>query len=90
MIFRFLFLLAVFWVVSRLLRSLFAPTSRRPGPGYGPRRPREQAGGPRPAGGELVQDPQCGVYIPKETALRSGDAYFCSEECRSAHRARRS
>jgi len=34
---------------------------------------------------ELVQDPQCQTYIPKETALRAtidGKVYyFCSQKC---------
>ncbi|MBW2039488.1 MAG: YHS domain-containing protein [Deltaproteobacteria bacterium] len=34
---------------------------------------------------ELVQDPQCHTYIPKETALKAqinGEVYyFCSREC---------
>jgi uncharacterized protein len=34
---------------------------------------------------EMVQDPQCHTYIPKETALRTtidGEVYyFCSQEC---------
>ena len=34
---------------------------------------------------ELVQDPYCQTYIPKNTALRARiageDIYFCSEEC---------
>ena len=43
-------------------------------------------GGPIVQGGELVQDPQCGVYVPKETAVKGrGGAYFCSEACREAH-----
>ncbi len=38
-----------------------------------------------PADKELVQDPHCHTYIPKETALRAtidGEVYyFCSQEC---------
>jgi len=34
---------------------------------------------------EMVQDPHCQTYIPKETALRAtigGEAYyFCSQKC---------
>ena len=34
---------------------------------------------------EMVQDPQCHTYIPKETTLRTiidGEVYyFCSQEC---------
>ena len=49
---------------------------------------------PRGAGGsaqgeEMVPDPQCGVYIPKSSALtaRQGgrQLYFCSEECRKKY-----
>ena len=37
-------------------------------------------------GGELVQDPHCGVYIPREGAVRGRDGtHFCSESCRFAH-----
>ena len=38
-----------------------------------------------PPANEMVQDPQCNTYIPKETALRTtidGEVYyFCSQEC---------
>lgn len=58
-------------------------------PGLGPRGTGSRPGG---AGGksanvdELVEDPQCGVYIPKETAVfnRRGIP-FCSKECMDAH-----
>lgn len=87
---RLLFLFAVAWVVSRLLRGLASPAPRRPHAGPA-RSPGVRPGGPRPQGGELVQDPHCGVYVPKETAVRGADgASFCSEECRRAHEAGRS
>ena len=39
---------------------------------------------------ELVQDPHCHTYIPKETALRaiiSGEIfYFCSQNCLDEYR----
>ena len=42
---------------------------------------------------ELVQDPHCHTYIPKETALKatiSGEVfYFCSQECLDAYKAGR-
>lgn len=45
-----------------------------------PRRPAERIGG------TLVQDPQCGTYLPKDRALAvtSGGTthYFCSDRCR--------
>lgn len=78
MLIRFLLLLLVVWAVSKVLRSLSQPVTR--GPAAGPRRP-----GGRVSGGELVQDPHCGVYVPRETALRGADGgYFCSETCRDA------
>ncbi|MBN2720276.1 MAG: YHS domain-containing protein [Proteobacteria bacterium] len=37
-------------------------------------------------GEEMVQDPQCGVYVPKSRAIamtrRGKQLYFCSEECK--------
>ena len=30
----------------------------------------------------LVKDPVCGTYVPQANAIRAGDQFFCSEECR--------
>ncbi|MCC6163896.1 MAG: TRASH domain protein [Acidobacteria bacterium] len=39
--------------------------------------------------GTLVQDPVCGTYVLQDRALSmrtpTGDAFFCSERCRSAY-----
>jgi YHS domain-containing protein len=39
--------------------------------------------------GQMVKDPQCGMYVASSLALslRSGEEvhYFCSEECRDAY-----
>jgi hypothetical protein len=47
---------------------------------------RGQAGSPERIGGRLVQDPQCGTYIPEERAITYGRGdraqHFCSEQCR--------
>ena len=46
------------------------------------------ARGPRPArrprieGGDTVRCARCGLYLPRDEALRDGDDYYCSE----AHR----
>ena len=36
---------------------------------------------------ELVQDPSCGVYIPRREAIRhrvgKKEVFFCSEECKN-------
>ncbi|NOY44533.1 MAG: hypothetical protein GXP50_03645 [Deltaproteobacteria bacterium] len=78
MLIRLLFYGVLIWLVVRLVKGL------KPKPRVQPR--------PRPApgraiqGGELVQDPHCGVYVPKESAVPGpGGAYFCSEACRDAH-----
>ena len=40
-------------------------------------------------GEEMVRDPQCGVYVPKSSAVSGGRAgrnlYFCSAECRKKY-----
>jgi len=42
-------------------------------------------------GEEMVKDPQCGVYLPKSSAvscrLNGKSLYFCSEECREKYKA---
>ena len=41
-----------------------------------------------PSQGEsMVLDPHCKSYVPKNEAYRSGDNYFCSEECARAYAA---
>lgn len=49
------------------------------------RRPPQKAG-KELEGEEMVQDPQCGVYVPKSRAVgatrRGKRLYFCSEECK--------
>ncbi|MFU8856674.1 MAG: TRASH domain protein [Deferrisomatales bacterium] len=82
-IFRLLLYGALLWLLYRFVRGLL-PGAPRGGGGEGG----APAGG-RLQGGELVQDPVCGVYIPKETALRGpGGEYFCSQACRDARRGR--
>lgn len=74
---RLLLLAALVWLLYRLVKGLFQPQL------HGPRR----APGGQLQGGELVQDPQCGVYVPKQTALKGPEGlYFCSRECLEAYR----
>jgi hypothetical protein len=76
---RFLIrVLIIFLVVSAvvtIIRSAFAPSTprQRPNPG------------PTGTSGRLVKDPVCGTYVPENTAIRSGNASFCSEECRAKY-----
>ncbi len=80
---KLLYLALLIWVTYKLVKAIRTPPAVR-----GPGRPKASVSDRVPSG-ELVQDPQCGVYIPKETALAGRDGeYFCSETCREAHRAR--
>ena len=76
---RFLLVFVVVGFLLRLLRLLLFPArtgaaTRAAGPP------------PPPPGGateRLVQDPVCGVRLPESRALRAGDRYYCSAECRA-------
>lgn len=65
----------VIGLIGKAVAQLFQPES--------PSRRTRPAG--TPAGGELVQDPVCGIYVSTETKLRktiSGKTHhFCSEAC---------
>lgn len=66
------------WLLYRGVRSLMGGQQQRP-------RPRR-----RPGDDEvldvMVQDPNCGTYLPQQQALRTyikgREYYFCSEKCR--------
>lgn len=42
------------------------------------------------SGEEMVQDPECGTYVPKSDAIkaqvRGETRYFCSDTCRDVYR----
>jgi len=65
--------------VLGLFQGLYEP-SRPAGSGRG------SAGGPAKIAGELVKDPVCATYIPRESAIavRVGaeTRYYCSVTCR--------
>jgi len=74
---RGLVLLAGFWLFRWIVSGALRRTAdTRPGRGQ------------PVTTGELKKDPVCGMYVAKETALRSNKGgelhYFCSEECRQA------
>jgi YHS domain-containing protein len=46
-------------------------------------RPPKHEGRPTTVAGDLVKDPVCGTYVPKQSALSARNEFFCSEECRS-------
>lgn len=78
MIIRFLLLFFLFFLAYTLFASLLRLLS---GPGKRPV-PREKT----PEGEQMVRDPQCGVFLPRNDALsavvRGERHYFCSERCR--------
>jgi YHS domain-containing protein len=71
-IMRFLWFLVLGVVLYWVIRELFGTRPRKS-------RPTEEGGE------EMVRDPQCGVYLPKSSAIsnrRAGEQlFFCSEEC---------
>jgi hypothetical protein len=79
-IIKLFYVFIVAWLLYRLYTILRGSTR------IASRRRSSSPKGGRLEAGELVQDPHCGVYVPKETAVKgpSGD-HFCSEACRDAH-----
>ena len=69
---RFLLFILLIYIVYRLLKK------------KEPRRRSQDNSSPK----ELIKDPQCQTYFPKDKALAlksNGETlYFCSEECRQA------
>ncbi|MBN2397723.1 MAG: YHS domain-containing protein [Deltaproteobacteria bacterium] len=67
----------IVYVVYRFLKPLFAPAERVSG-GASEKMPRIE-------GEDLVKDPQCGKYVPINSAckvtLNGKTLYFCSKEC---------
>ena len=73
---RFLIFLGLLILLYYLVKGLISPSrSTRI----------ERAGGERALEGEMVKDPSCETYIPKDSAIRARidgrDHYFCSKEC---------
>ena len=82
MILRFLFFLLLLLVVRALIARLFG--NRRKASGN---RSRGRANRARATvRGRMVKDPQCGIYVATDLAVRTRtkdtNLYFCSEECR--------
>ena len=79
---RFLIFLLLLFVVRALIARLFG--SKRKVAGRWTRR-----GSSRDrttVRGQMVKDPQCGIYVATDLAVRmrgkESNLYFCSEECR--------
>jgi uncharacterized protein len=78
-IFRGLLLLAAVWLAVVVARQLYRSYQRQR-----MNRPQTPA---RPLPTRVVRCQQCGVHIPETEAIANGDRYFCSNHCRSKHRA---
>ncbi len=80
---RLLLLLAVGYLIIAGIRRLFLPATSDP--------TKREADASGLEGVPLVQDPQCGRFIPQNEAIqvsrRGRTVYFCSQECRAAYRA---
>lgn len=80
-LFWILRVLFVLFIIRLVLRAL--------GIGQAPRAPQQRTRRMEHAGGTLVQDPQCGTYLPQSRALALGRGdetkYFCSPACRDAY-----
>lgn len=65
-----------------LIRAMFSSDAGKPVPA----RVKSKPTPPRDTDAELlVEDPQCGVFVPYTTSVKGpGDTRFCSEECKKA------
>jgi YHS domain-containing protein len=76
---RFLVILALILILYYLFKGLFRSQAKDGDSG------RQPDDGRKRAGHELVKDPYCQTYIPKDTAFRAKaggrEHFFCSREC---------
>lgn len=82
MLLRFLFFLLLLLVVRAIIARLFGTRRKFSGKRSRGRWSRARA----TVRGRMVKDPQCGIYVATDLAIRTRakdkDLYFCSEECR--------
>jgi uncharacterized protein len=81
---RAIILFIIIRFVVLMVRGALAGYGSNQAPGPGPRtRVRKQ---PERIGGTLVQDPECGTYLPVDRAITvhtgGGTHHFCSVACR--------
>ncbi len=77
---KLLLLALLFFLGYSFFQALFPPR------GAGRRQPKNRTRD----GEEMVQDPQCGTYLPLSEALsatvRGKQHYFCSRKCRNLYK----
>ncbi|MEE8348595.1 MAG: hypothetical protein V3R94_03425 [Acidobacteriota bacterium] len=82
---RFFLLFIAFWVFSNLVRSFLTRILKPPLTETRSRtRVRSNQAGSTVTG-KMVKDPQCGMYVAEDLAVRAQvqgiTVYFCSEQC---------
>lgn len=82
MLLRFLVILLLLLVVRAVIARVFGTKRKASGNRSRSRWNRARA----TVRGKMVKDPQCGIYVATDLAVRTRrknmDLYFCSEECR--------
>jgi YHS domain-containing protein len=80
---RILILVFLIYLLYRLVRGLMRVQGPQP----------SARGGEGDVVDDMVQDPNCGTYIPRSEAVRRSaggeDLWFCSEACAEAYRKKR-
>ena len=83
---RLLLLLLLFFLGYTLFQAVFRLLTGRSQP---PSAPRGSRSPKSREGEEMVQDPQCGTFVPRGDAVsavvRGKRRYFCSTACRDAY-----
>ena len=77
---RLIIILGLLYVAYRLIKSILPPASQQQD------RANPEAG---EIADEMVQDPVCGVFLPRREAIRANrsddEIYFCSNECKTKY-----
>jgi len=84
-VFRWVAIVILFYLIYRVLRSLFLPGMPSSGDDALGRPDRPSADEAE----ELVADPECGIYLPRKEALEAWvegrTEFFCSAACRDRY-----
>jgi YHS domain-containing protein len=76
-----IFLLFMRYLLSRVMAALLPPSAQRKSASF--------RGGAKTIRGEMMKDPNCGMYVARDLAVtvqtREGYLSFCSEECRKEY-----
>ena len=77
----FIGVILVFFVITAVLSIIRGAFSADSSPGPAARNSPLRPTTPN----RLVKDPVCGTYVPEQTAIRAGEHFFCSNECKSKY-----